>query len=472
MSLITSFFEFAKNLTLNGLGVERDLMQLIQDKDISRVKTMFQDRDVEVELAIKEYRPEYHEIMKRPNKFRKGKEPYVVQKLPRAWQKYINEVALFFLLAKPIRWKCTNLDDTNSDAFNAFKEFLNSTRFDSTMRQAKRLAGSETESAKLYHIFRNEETNQPELKVVVLAKSESYTLRPLFDQYKNLKAFGYGYFLKEGANTVEHFDIQTPKVIYRCKRQTLGWEVLPVANPTGKINVIYYSQRKEWEGAEYRISRDEMVDSKSADVNEYFADPVVRASADVIKSMIDPETVGKLIQMTGKDSVFEYVEPPTATEMKDSEKKVLKESILQDTFTPDFSADAMKGTGDMSGEALERAMILGYMKRDNSKEIYDDMVNREKNLILSIMMNITHIELREKLAGLNIQHEFAEPFDDDMTTRWSTIGRAYTDKIISLETAVMLLSVAKPEEEIDKIKAEAKEEAALNSLIGANAFGG
>lgn len=462
MSFFDSFFDFIKNKTLNGLGIERDLMKLIQDKDISTAKELFQDRDTAVAKAIKEYNPETHEVMNRPNKFRKGKEPYRVQKLPRNWQKYINEIALFFLLAKPIRWKCNNLDDTNKDAYKAFNDFISLTRFDSTMRQAKRLAGAETESAKLYHIFKDDD-NKPQVKVIVLSKSEQYTLRPLFDQYKNLQAFGVGYHLKESANTVEHFDIYTPNVIYRCRKINLGWEVVPVPNPTGKINILYYKQHKEWAGAEHRINRDEMLDSKSADTNEYFADPVAAATADVIESLADPETVGKLIRLQGKESEFKYIEPPQSIEMKDSEKKILKESILQDTFTPDFSAAAMTGTGDMSGEALKRAMILGYMKRDNSKEIYDEMVSREKNLVLSIMMNVTHISMAAQLATLEIEHEFAEPFDDDMDKRWTTIGRAYADKIISLETAVSLLDAADPAEEIERIK-KAAEEARMASI--------
>lgn len=470
MSFLESFFDFVRNKTLNGIGIERDLMKLIEDKDISTAKTLFQDRDTLVAEAIKEYNPETHEVMNRPNKYRKGKEPYRVQKLPRNWQKYINEIALFFLLAKPIRWKCNNLDDSNKDAFKEFSNFINNTRFDSTMRQAKRLAGAETESAKLYHIFRND-NNQAEVKVIVLAKSEQYTLRPLFDQYKNLQAFGVGYSLKESTNTVEHFDIYTPDVIYRCRKLNLGWDVTPVPNPTGKINILYYKQAKEWAGAEHRINRDEMLDSKSADTNEYFADPVAAATADVITKLADPETVGKLIHMNDKNSIFKYVEPPKSIEMKESEKKVLKESILNDTFTPDFSNEAMKGTGDMSGEALKRAMILGYMKRDNSKEIYDEMVNREKNMILSIMMNVTHISIAKQLASLEIEHEFTEPFDEDMDKRWTTIGRAYTDKIISLDTAVALLDAADPAEEIKKIMDEKAAEAKLNSSIGANAFG-
>lgn len=47
-------------------------------------------------------------------------------------------------------------------------------------------------------------------------------------------AFGYGYFLKEGDRTIEHFDIQTPNFIFRCKRANIGWNVTPVENPTGK----------------------------------------------------------------------------------------------------------------------------------------------------------------------------------------------------------------------------------------------
>lgn len=463
MNILGNIFNYLQNSIKNGLGVERDLYQLIQDRDISRAKQIFQDRDIEVQEAIKEYDPNEHEVMFRRDKPRKGKKPYRVQKLPRSWQRYINEIALFFLLAKPIVWKSINEIEVKEEngvksqvadeAFEAFKDFLKETRFNTTMRQAKRKAGSETESAKVYHLYRDE-LNKPKVKVLVLSASDGYTLRPLFDQYRNLIAFGYGYFLKEGNTTVEHFDILTTDMIYRCKKSGIGWEVDVVVNPTGKINVIYYQQPKEWDGAEQRIARDEEVDSKAGDTNNYFADPIAKVTADVINSMPDPETRGKLVQMQSKESVFEYVEPPTAVEMKDSEKKVLRESIHQDTFTPDFSFEAMIGRGDLSGDAIKRAMILGYIKRDNRLETYDELVDREKNLILSIMMNVTHIHLRDKLSKLKLEHDFAEPFDEDKYTEWSAIGKAFTDGIISLETAVKLMGIANPVEEIEKIKAE------------------
>lgn len=452
MNFVEAIFNLLRNKTLNSLGVERDLMKLIQDKDISQVQTLLQNRDMDVIEAMEEYNPETHRVNKRKDKQRKNKEPYKVEKLPRTRQRYINEVELFFLLGNPIKWK----NDVNGtdEAFKAYNEFLQDTRFHTTMRQAKRLAGSETESAKIYHIY--DDNGKPGVKVLVISKSKGYTLRPLFDQYENLIAFGYGYNLKEGDRTIEHFDIETPAYIFRCKKANIGWEVTPLVNPSGKINVIYYRQDKAWYGTQPRCDREEHIDSKAADTNNYFADPKLKATADVIQSLAEADTAGEVIQMSSKDnSSVEYLVPPEYSSMKDSEKKDLNNSILFDSFTPDFSFENMKGMGTLSGEALKRAMTLGYIKRDNLKEIYDILVDREKNLILAIMMNVTHIHLREQLAKMNITHEFAEPFNEDKEKLWASIGKLYSDGIISLDLAVNMLALTDaPQEEIERIKNE------------------
>ena len=95
MNFIEAIFGVLRNKVLNSMGVERDLMQLVHDKDISRIQSMMQNRDLCVEEAIKEYNPITHDVMNRPDKMRKGKEPYKVEKLPRCRQRYINEVELF-----------------------------------------------------------------------------------------------------------------------------------------------------------------------------------------------------------------------------------------------------------------------------------------------------------------------------------------------------------------------------------------
>lgn len=469
-NIVTGIYNTLRNSVLNGLGVDRDLSQLLMDGDVSRARGLMQDRDVEVAEAIEEYRPETHKVMERRDKPRKGKEPYRVEKLPRRWQAFINEVALFFLLGNPIKWSNKfqvedGAENPTQAAFDAFERFLSDNHFNAWMREAKRLAGAETESAMLFHVYRNESDFTPEVKILVIAKSKGYALRPLFDQYGNLLAFGYGYYLKEGNRTVEHFDIQTPTVIYNCKRGAIGWEVDSRPNPTGKINVIYFRQDKEWEGTQWRIERDEAIDSKTADTNNYFADPKLKITADVISSLPDSaRDVGEVIQMQGNGSVVEYLAPPTAPEMKNAEKEVLRQSILQDSFTPDFSYENMKGIGTLSGEALRRALILGYMKRENHLERYDELVKRIKSLVLAIMSNVTHISLRDQIAKLDISHSFSEPFMEDANTRMAEIGRLYGAGVISLKTAVSKIGLAGDiDKEIELIKSE--KVASANSVI-------
>lgn len=452
MNFLDRLFTFFQNKTLNALGVERDLMELIKAKDISRAMSLMEDHDVEVSKALCEYNPKSHAVMGRRDKTRKGQEDYRTEKLPRTRQRYINEVELFFLLGNPIKWKVSD-ESGDADAFSAYKQFLREIRFDSKMRQAKRLAGAETQSAKLYHIYRDEATGLPWVKIVVLSKSNGYTLRPMFDQYGNLLAFGCGYYLKEGAGTVEHFDIHTPTFIFRGRKAKIGWDVTPVLNPTGKINIIYYKQNTAWDGLQPRIDREESIDSKTADTNNYFADPMFIATAEVIKSLPKADSPGKGIKLSSKDDRFEYLNPPMSSETRQQEKSDLKESILFDTFTPEFTPEKMVGLGTLSGEAIKRAMVLGYIKRDNRKEIYDELVDREKNLILAIMMNVTHIHMRDKLATLKIEHEFSEPFNEDITARWQSIGKAYADGVLSLEESVKLMGVADNyQEEIERIR--------------------
>ena len=155
MGFIDNLLNAIRNKYLNATGAERDLLTLIKDKDITQAQTLMQNRDTEVLQAIQEYNPELHRIMRKADKMRKGQEPYRTEKLPRARQKYINEVELFFLLGNPIRWKKVN-NEGSDEAFEAYNQFLQDTRFNVSMRKAKRIAGAETECAKLYHIYRDE----------------------------------------------------------------------------------------------------------------------------------------------------------------------------------------------------------------------------------------------------------------------------------------------------------------------------
>ena len=201
-------------------------------------------------------------------------------------------------------------------------------------------------------------------------------------------------------------DIQTPDMLFFCTKKSVGWEVEKYTNPTGKINVLYYRQLKAWDGVQSRIDREEDLDSKEGDNNNYFADPIAVATADVIDSMVDPSRPGKLIQLSGNNSRFDYVNPPQASVGREQERKNLKDSILFDTFTPDFSYENLKGMGSLSGAAIKNAMVLGFIKRANRMEYYERMLRREEAVIIAIL-KLLHPDKRDILDELDMKPEFA-----------------------------------------------------------------
>lgn len=206
-----------------------------------------------------------------------------------------------------------------------------------------------------------------------------------------------------------------------------------------------------------------MLDSTTGDTNNYFSDPIATATADVIDSMVDPAKPGKLIQLAGEKSRFEYVNPPQASQTRDAEKKDLHDSILFDTMTPDFDVEKMRGLGSLSGVAIKNAMTLGYIKRDNRLETYSELLERLINVIKGIL-KFMHPELADKIDALVIEGEFSEPFADDKQTKWNAICDLYQAGLISLETAVEMLAITDaPQEEIDRIK---KAIAEKNDTVG------
>lgn len=444
---ISKIMNAFKNMTLNAEGVDSELNSLILKRDIWKAISLMDNNDEEVDKAIREYNPQTHDVMHRRNKYREDDEPYITEKLPRTRARYINEIELFFLLGKPIEWKLRRGDE---EAYAMFTQYLEGMHFNSRIRQAKRLAGSEIESAIIFNL--TNAGGKVQSKSFVASRSKGYRLRPMFDQYGDLVALAYGYRLKENGKNILHYDILTSQYTHFCAYKNSGWEVDTFPNITNKINAVYFHQNKAWDGVVPRLNREEMLDSKIGDTNNYFADPMAAATADVIDSLAEPDKPGRLIQLSGQNSKFEYINPPQNSETRNAEMKNLSSSILFDTFTPDFSYENMKGLGTLSGTAMRNALILGYIKRDILKETYEELVRRLANVILAIL-KVEHPEMAKKFDELRIDFEFAEPFDDDKKNTWNSIAQLFSAGVISLETAVKMLALTDaPDDEVALIK--------------------
>lgn len=446
--IIEDIYYLFRNKTLNVLGVERDFLQLLQDKDVNKALQLMTNNEEKVDKALMEYFPDKHAVNNRPNKIRKSQSDYISIKIPRKRQKFINEVALFFLLNN--RVKFTLKDKQKNEEYKVFNEFVRSIHFHTLLRQCKRLAGAETQSALLFHIYKKED-NTPECQPLVLSRCKGYDIRTLIDQYNIMRAFAYGYKTKQGNKTVQHWDIQTDKFIINCTHQTVGWNVEILPNPTGKINAVFVEQEKEWEGVQPLCDREEDVMCRLSDNNNYFSDPIAKASADVIDNMTSPETIGKFIQMEG-DSVFDYITPPSMAEGWRMEKEDLKSAILNDSFTPDFTYEGIKGYGTLSGAALRNSLVIGYIKRSQNLETWEIAVERMKSIIVSFL-RLKYPLL--KWDGFDVSVEFTDPFEETQEEKMQMLTTAKSNGIISTRTAVQMMSLVDDvDEELSLIEKE------------------
>lgn len=470
------FIQMFTNYLNAVVGRNQEFDELIKAKDISRVKELFATREALTAEAMKEYDPKQHEIMNRADKILKnpkGERKGTLKrwKLPINYPQYINEISVVFIYGRPVKW--TNQSEGTDNAFKAFQDLIKRTRFDSKVRQCKRLAGAETQSAMLFRVFRNNES-KPDCQIRVLAKSKGDEIYARWDMYENLVSFAWGYYVKDSStSTSYHFDIFTPDVIYRCKRVLTGWEVVEEANPIGKIPVILFQQDKEWKGVEPLIEREEYIGSRTADTNDYFADPMFVVNSEIIKNMPEKGDENKTLISKGSDDVSKvahYLTWDSAPESKQKEIEWLQKHILTKTFTPNIDFENMKGLSNVSGKALKQMMLLADIKASKHKEVHDELLDRTGNLIISIIANVLNIALRGECSKLVVGHEFQEPFGEDITETIENIAKAKDYDMLSTEGAVELNPLVKDkEQELKRIEKEAAEAAQKQrDLFGTN----
>lgn len=462
MEIIRTFTNYLNSVT----GRNKEFEDLIKAKDISRIKELFTTRETLVAEAMKEYNISLHEIMNRPDKIlknAKGERTGVLKrwKLPINYPQYINEIALVFLYGRPVKW--INMSEGTDEAFSAFQDLLKRTRFNSKIRQCKRLAGAETQSAMLFRVFRNKKGN-PDCQIRVLAKSKGDEIYARWDIYGNLVSFAWGYHVKESSTqTSYHFDIFLPDVTYRCKRVLIGWEVTIEENPSGKIPVILFEQDKEWNGVEPLIAREEYIGSKTADTNDYFADPMFIVNADIIKNMPQKGDENKTLVSQGSDDVSKvahYLTWDNAPESKQKEIEWLQKHILSKTFTPNIDFENMKGLSNVSGKALKQMMLLADIKASKHKEIHDELLDRIGNLLIAIIGNVLDISLKKQCDKLVVEHEFQEPFGEDIKEAIENIVKSKDGDVLSREGAIELNPLVKDKKlELMRIEKENKEAA-------------
>lgn len=427
-----SIMKVISNKVKSALGVQQNFDNLLKSKDIDNLIRLMSNRSIEVEKALEEYLVDRHKIMSRPDKVIKDSAGRVIRtekqwKLPIPYQEFINEISMVFLYGNPVKFSQTS--DGTDEAYKRFLDVIKETRFDSKIRQCKRLAGAETESALLLHAYKNDE-GKPEALLKVLAKSLGDELYTMFDNYDRLMTFARGYYLMINGKAVKHVDVFTNNIIYRCKKKDLGWEVIEEKNQIGKIPVIYFRQDKEHKGVQRLIEREEWIASSNADVNDYFSSPAVVITADVLKNMPEKSEPGKLFIKDSKDGDVKYLTIESAPELKKLELEYLEKQILSKSFTPNISFEQMKSLSNVSGKALKQMMVLAEIKAQKHKETHDELIDRFISLIKSVIANVLDVKLKSQIDNLVIDAQFQSPFDEN-------IQEVITNLVSSIDSGMM-----------------------------------
>ncbi len=439
-----SIFNSITNLFNAAVGRNQDFEQLIAAKDINRVINLMDCRREEAAEAMKEFDPKTHAIMERKDKVLKDlkgqrKGTLTRWKLPVGYPVYINEISLVFIFGQPVKWK--QRSEGTDEGFQAFTDLLKKMHFNSKIRQCKRLAGSETEAAMLFRVFRNKE-GEADCQIRVLANSKKDEIYTRWDVYENLITFAWGHYSKDVAGkTTYHLDIYTDNKIWHCQRGMMGWDVVEEDNPIGKIPVIYFKQKKEWDGVEELINREEYVASRRADTNDYFSDPYLVLKAALLKSMPEKEVENKTL--VANDNVEDvskmaaFLTWDGQNESKKDELEWLRHHILSKTFTPDVDWSQFKGMSQISGKALKQMMLLADIKAAKHKEVYDELLDRTTSLVITIMKNVLYITKSEyRLDELACDHEYQEPFGEDVAETIKNINEAIDGGTMSEESGI------------------------------------
>jgi hypothetical protein len=443
-----------------AVGYQQNFKELLASKDVSRALNFMRDHSAFSAEAIREYNVDHHEIMKRKDKAIFDKKGNFLRwqkrwKIPIPYQVFINEIALVFLYGRPVKW--LQESEGTDEAFEAYKNMLKEIRFDAHVREAKRVAGSEGTAAILYHIYRDDE-NKPKLLLNVLSKSNNDDIYTIKDQHKKLQAFGWGYTLTEaGGQSVPHIDIYTADSIYRCKRVNIGWEVLVMQNPAGKIPVIIFEQELEHSGVQPMINRVENMVSVDADVNDRFANPAMVATAEVLNSLPKAEEEAKLYILANGGEI-KYLTWDDASESKRNEYERLDKHILSKSFTPDVDFNNMKSLSDVSAKALKQMMMLAVIKSEKRKETHDEYMDRAKNLLLAIMGNVLDYPNKAQYEAVKIGHEFQEPFGEDVSATLADLLKQFGAGALSLQSLLEQSYLVKnAKNELDRIKQDQAE---------------
>ena len=114
-------------------------------------------------------------------------------------------------------------------------------------------------------------------------------------------------------------------------------------------------------------------------------------------------------------------------------------------------------------------MVLADIKATMRKETHDEYLMRTANLITAILARVTNIELAGELEQLKVEHQYQEPFGEDIVEAISNAIKVKNAGGMSQETFIEQNPLVRDKQrEKERIKAEEEAEAEKQAEQAAN----
>lgn len=337
--------------------------------------------------AFKQYEPEGHKVLDPIHRRDKtvtrqipgavadvnGNIPTQTETIPvtrtaLALQKLIVTRAVAFLTGGGCTLKTKDIDGAAKAIYEGVNKAWEKNKLDYKNAPLAERVMSQLEIAEIWY-SEIDKAGKVQMRCKFYSPADGYQLCPVFDNSGDLIAFGMKYRVIDIDGKERHyFDLYTNTEIHRYVDDG-GWvyrnevKVNPIPIKYGKIPVVYWSLPKSaWQDVQTLIEQLEKVVSNYGDTNLHNGNPLFFYKGGAIQSMPEKEAMGKIISTDDPNADARYISIDAKPEMVIYEVDTLVRNIYALTQTPDLSFEAMKGLGDISGEALKRLLIDAHLK--------------------------------------------------------------------------------------------------------------
>lgn len=390
-------------------------------------------------------------------------------RIPASYQNKIVRTGVAFEFGEPV----TLMPSEDNDLTKEIERLWDVNRIDSKIQKLKIIQRSETQAALVFYTQSVDKDNtinkklgdnkdlEIKCKVINFKNGDFY---PVFDSFGDMKMFVWEFKTKEGKKDVANIWIYDSlnKTMFKDK-------VFVESKPHNfmKIPVVYFSQEKpEYYEVQAIIDRLETSMSKLAASNNYSGHPLLFTVGEVT-GMPDRDADGKMLNAPidarenedGKPihGDAKFLTHDNAPESVRLELDKLKDMIYSLTSTPDLSFNNLKGIGNVSGVALKLLFLDSILKAKLNEGENRTDVQRIVNILISGVINITNIKLKNQAQNLYYNVKFGNILPDDLETAVNTLTTAVSGGIMSKETAIDKLAlVDDTQEELEKIKSDSQ----------------